>query len=58
MPTNCRETFAGNPKGVTLSHHNLINNGYFIGYRIGYNIKVPVLLNIYRIQYEGTVGID
>jgi hypothetical protein len=40
MSTNCGETFAGNPKGVTLSHHNLINNGYHIGYRIGYNIKV------------------
>ena len=21
----------GNPKGVTLSHHSLLNNGYFIG---------------------------
>lgn len=30
----------GNPKGVTLSHHNLVNNAYQIGQRIGYNTKV------------------
>eukprot|EP00088_Acartia_fossae_P059302 TRINITY_DN7020_c0_g1_i9.p1 TRINITY_DN7020_c0_g1~~TRINITY_DN7020_c0_g1_i9.p1 ORF type:complete len:610 (-),score=111.92 TRINITY_DN7020_c0_g1_i9:136-1932(-) len=29
----------GNPKGVTLSHHNLVNNAYNIGFRIGYNTK-------------------
>jgi len=29
----------GNPKGVTLSHHNLVNNAYQIGQRIGYNTK-------------------
>jgi len=29
----------GKPKGVTLSHHNLVNNAYQIGYRIGYNEK-------------------
>merc|ERR1719266_807763 len=29
----------GNPKGVTLSHHNILNNAYHIGYRIGYNEK-------------------
>ncbi|XP_061079433.1 medium-chain acyl-CoA ligase ACSF2, mitochondrial-like isoform X2 [Conger conger] len=26
----------GSPKGTTLSHHNLVNNAYFIGMRIGY----------------------
>jgi fatty-acyl-CoA synthase len=30
----------GNPKGVTLSHHNLVNNAFFIGHRIGYNTEV------------------
>jgi len=30
----------GNPKGVTLSHHNLVNNAYQIGHRIGYDSKV------------------
>jgi len=29
----------GKPKGVTLSHHNLVNNAFQIGYRIGYNLK-------------------
>jgi len=29
----------GNPKGVTLSHHNILNNAYHIGHRIGYNEK-------------------
>ncbi|GCC31551.1 hypothetical protein chiPu_0010010 [Chiloscyllium punctatum] len=27
----------GNPKGVTLSHHNIVNNARFIGYRMGYD---------------------
>ena len=30
----------GKPKGVTLSHHNVVNNAHQIGYRIGYNEKV------------------
>ena len=30
----------GNPKGVTLSHHNLVNNAFQIGYRMGYDKKV------------------
>jgi len=29
----------GKPKGVTLSHHNLVNNAFNIGYRIGYNTQ-------------------
>lgn len=29
----------GNPKGVTLSHHNLVNNAHNVGYRIGYDKK-------------------
>ena len=27
----------GFPKGVTLSHHNILNNGYFIGIRLNYS---------------------
>uniref|UniRef100_A0A4W6E3G7 Medium-chain acyl-CoA ligase ACSF2, mitochondrial n=1 Tax=Lates calcarifer TaxID=8187 RepID=A0A4W6E3G7_LATCA len=27
----------GAPKGATLSHHNIVNNAYFIGRRVGYN---------------------
>ena len=30
----------GNPKGACLSHHNVVNNGYFIGKRIKYGDKV------------------
>ena len=30
----------GNPKGVTLSHHNLVNNARQIAHRIGYDTKV------------------
>jgi fatty-acyl-CoA synthase len=36
----------GNPKGATLSHHNILNNGFFVGEQIQYSpddrICVPV----------------
>ena len=36
----------GFPKGVTLSHHNILNNGYFIGEMLSYTsadtVVVPV----------------
>jgi len=36
----------GFPKGVTLTHHNLLNNGYFIGVRLQYTsadrVCIPV----------------
>ena len=36
----------GNPKGATLSHHNILNNGYFVGKTLRYTpedrICVPV----------------
>ncbi len=36
----------GFPKGVTLSHHNILNNGYFIGIRLHYThndrVCIPV----------------
>lgn len=32
----------GNPKGATLSHHNIVNNAYFIGLRLGYNWRPSV----------------
>ncbi|SMO34977.1 fatty-acyl-CoA synthase [Saccharicrinis carchari] len=38
----------GFPKGATLTHHNILNNGYFIGRRLGYNendkVCIPVPL--------------
>lgn len=36
----------GFPKGATLSHHNILNNGYFVGHLLGYDehdrVCVPV----------------
>ena len=36
----------GFPKGATLSHHNILNNGYFVGHLLGYTeqdrVCVPV----------------
>ena len=38
----------GNPKGVTLSHHNLVNNAFQIGHRIGYDTKVRICFTLCR----------
>ncbi|XP_068605772.1 medium-chain acyl-CoA ligase ACSF2, mitochondrial-like [Brachionichthys hirsutus] len=34
----------GNPKGATLSHHNAVNNAYFMGLRMGYGWRPQVRL--------------
>lgn len=36
----------GFPKGVTLSHHNILNNGYFIGIRLKYSEKDRVCIPV------------
>ncbi|MBH5337633.1 AMP-binding protein [Streptomyces pactum] len=47
-PVNIQYTSGttGFPKGATLSHHNILNNGYFVGETLGYThqdrICVPV----------------
>ncbi|XP_074512606.1 medium-chain acyl-CoA ligase ACSF2, mitochondrial-like [Sebastes fasciatus] len=32
----------GSPKGASLSHHNIVNNAYFIGLRMGYGLRPQV----------------
>lgn len=36
----------GNPKGATLSHHNIVNNAYFLGLRMGYGLRVSPYLSL------------
>ncbi|GGL06122.1 AMP-binding protein [Mangrovihabitans endophyticus] len=36
----------GFPKGATLSHHNILNNGYFVGELIGYTHEDRVCLPV------------
>lgn len=36
----------GFPKGVTLSHHNILNNAYFIGIRLNYSDKDRVCIPV------------
>ncbi|MEP6847171.1 MAG: AMP-binding protein, partial [Panacibacter sp.] len=36
----------GFPKGVTLSHYNILNNGYFIGKRLAYTEKDKVCIPV------------
>jgi fatty-acyl-CoA synthase len=36
----------GNPKGVTLSHHNILNNGYIVGLSLGYTEKDRVCIPV------------
>ena len=36
----------GYPKGATLSHHNILNNGYFIGERVKYTEKDRVCIPV------------
>ncbi|MDR2123058.1 MAG: AMP-binding protein [Flavobacteriaceae bacterium] len=47
-PVNIQYTSGttGFPKGVTLSHHNLINNGYFIAERLHYTEKDRVCIPV------------
>ncbi|XP_026207074.1 medium-chain acyl-CoA ligase ACSF2, mitochondrial isoform X1 [Anabas testudineus] len=48
----------GTPKGATLSHHNIVNNSYLIGKRMGYdwrpNTRVCVPVPLYHCF--GSVG--
>ncbi|XP_060796043.1 medium-chain acyl-CoA ligase ACSF2, mitochondrial [Neoarius graeffei] len=48
----------GNPKGAALTHHNIVNNAYFIGLRVGYDWrqKVKVCLPVPLYHCFGSVG--
>lgn len=48
----------GKPKGATLSHHNIVNNAYFIGLRMGYNWRknVRICLPVPLYHCFGSVG--
>ncbi|KAM9560287.1 medium-chain acyl-CoA ligase ACSF2, mitochondrial [Salvelinus alpinus] len=48
----------GIPKGATLSHHNIVNNSYFIGMRLGYDWRsqVRVCLSVPMYHCFGSVG--
>ncbi len=49
----------GFPKGATLSHHNILNNGYFVGELCGYTeadrICVPVPLSITVLEWSWAI---
>ncbi|HXA30013.1 MAG TPA: AMP-binding protein [Candidatus Angelobacter sp.] len=36
----------GFPKGATLSHHNILNNGYFVGEAVGYSERDRVCIPV------------
>jgi fatty-acyl-CoA synthase len=36
----------GSPKGATLTHHNILNNGYFIGLALGYSERDRVCIPV------------
>ncbi|XP_026207076.1 medium-chain acyl-CoA ligase ACSF2, mitochondrial isoform X3 [Anabas testudineus] len=48
----------GTPKGATLSHHNIVNNAYFIGKRVGYNWRphTRICLPVPLYHCFGSVG--
>ena len=47
-PVNIQYTSGttGAPKGATLSHHNILNNGFFVGERVRYTSKDRVCLPV------------
>ncbi|KAK5851236.1 hypothetical protein PBY51_002044 [Eleginops maclovinus] len=48
----------GAPKGATLSHHNVVNNAYFVGKRVGYTWRphTRICLPVPLYHCFGSVG--
>uniref|UniRef100_A0A1A8IX70 Medium-chain acyl-CoA ligase ACSF2, mitochondrial n=1 Tax=Nothobranchius kuhntae TaxID=321403 RepID=A0A1A8IX70_NOTKU len=48
----------GAPKGATLSHHNIINNAFFVGRRMGYDwrLNTRICLPVPLYHCFGSVG--
>ncbi|XP_076008072.1 medium-chain acyl-CoA ligase ACSF2, mitochondrial [Genypterus blacodes] len=48
----------GAPKGATLTHHNLVNNAYFVGKRVGYDWRpiTRICLPVPLYHCFGSVG--
>ncbi|KAM4524765.1 medium-chain acyl-CoA ligase ACSF2, mitochondrial [Odontesthes bonariensis] len=48
----------GNPKGATLTHHNIVNNAYYIGRRLGYHWRphTRICLPVPLYHCFGSVG--
>ncbi|XP_071319669.1 medium-chain acyl-CoA ligase ACSF2, mitochondrial [Trachinotus anak] len=48
----------GTPKGATLSHHNIVNDAYFVGRRVGYHWRpdIRVCLPVPLYHCFGSVG--
>uniref|UniRef100_A0A673HWR0 Medium-chain acyl-CoA ligase ACSF2, mitochondrial n=1 Tax=Sinocyclocheilus rhinocerous TaxID=307959 RepID=A0A673HWR0_9TELE len=57
-PINIQFTSVSFSFGATLSHHNIVNNAYFIGARIGYSWKknVRICLPVPLYHCFGSVG--
>jgi fatty-acyl-CoA synthase len=45
----------GNPKGATLTHHNLLNNGFFVGLALGYSERDRVCIPVPMYHTFGCV---
>ena len=58
-PVNIQYTSGttGYPKGATLSHHNILNNGFFIGERLKYTEKDIVCLPVPFYHCLGNMAI-
>ncbi|XP_061563797.1 medium-chain acyl-CoA ligase ACSF2, mitochondrial [Cololabis saira] len=48
----------GSPKGATLTHHNIVNNAYFVGRRLGYSWRphTRVCIPVPLYHCFGSVG--